>query len=188
MVGSDENMDRILTLLHKYWGLTCPNLILTVTGGAKSFQMSKHITRKFRQGIVRASQSAGAWIITGGTNEGVMRHTGKAIRDFAVRSTGKGSQEAAGDIVCLGIATWGIIKNRSLLTTESRGGKYGKNAAQYDIKKKNEDDRDAYLDPNHTHFLLVDDGTESKYGGEIAFRAQLESRLASGGKTNSNTG
>lgn len=32
----------------------------------------------------------------------------------------------------------------------------------------------APLDHNHTHFILVDDGTEGKYGGEIEFRTDLE--------------
>ena len=32
----------------------------------------------------------------------------------------------------------------------------------------------ACLDNNHSHFILVDDGTEGKYGGEIPFRASLQ--------------
>lgn len=37
-----------------------------------------------------------------------------------------------------------------------------------------------YLDPNHTHFVLVDDGSEiksQKYGQEIEFRTKLEVAL-----------
>ena len=34
------------------------------------------------------------------------------------------------------------------------------------------------LDNNHSHFLLVDDGTEGKYGGEIDFRASFQKVLA----------
>lgn len=34
------------------------------------------------------------------------------------------------------------------------------------------------IDNNHSHFLLVDDGTDGKYGGEIAFRARLQNCLA----------
>lgn len=30
------------------------------------------------------------------------------------------------------------------------------------------------LDYNHTHFILVDNGTEKKFGAEIKFRAALE--------------
>ncbi len=35
------------------------------------------------------------------------------------------------------------------------------------------------LDRNHNFFVLVDDGTVGKFGGEIEFRAALESELAS---------
>ena len=38
----------------------------------------------------------------------------------------------------------------------------------------------AELDPNHTHFILVDDGRQNAYGGEIKFRAQLERELRMG--------
>ena len=32
----------------------------------------------------------------------------------------------------------------------------------------------ACLDPNHTHFILVDNGTVGKYGVEITLRSSLE--------------
>lgn len=36
------------------------------------------------------------------------------------------------------------------------------------------------LDPNHTHFILVDDGSENQYGKEIEFRSSLEYELTKG--------
>ena len=36
----------------------------------------------------------------------------------------------------------------------------------------------AALDHNHTHFLLVDNGTQYKYQAEIEFRARLESFIS----------
>ena len=36
----------------------------------------------------------------------------------------------------------------------------------------------APLDPNHTHFVLVDNGTENTYGTEIEFRAALEEHIS----------
>ena len=33
------------------------------------------------------------------------------------------------------------------------------------------------LDPNHTHFILVDNAQLNKFGGEIDFRAKLESEI-----------
>ena len=34
------------------------------------------------------------------------------------------------------------------------------------------------LDMNHSHFILVDNGTQYKFGTEIALRAQLEASIS----------
>lgn len=39
---------------------------------------------------------------------------------------------------------------------------------------------DVLLDPNHTHFILVDDGSQDMFGKEIEFRARLEAELRRG--------
>ena len=36
----------------------------------------------------------------------------------------------------------------------------------------------ASLDPNHTHFVLVDNGSVGKYGVEIQLRSMLEKLIA----------
>lgn len=38
----------------------------------------------------------------------------------------------------------------------------------------------APLEPNHTQFIFVDDGTKGKYGGEIEFVGRLQRALAGG--------
>lgn len=52
---------------------------------------------------------AGAWIVSGGTNAGVMKHVGQAVRDYAL------SNSMQGQIVAIGVATWGVIHNREAL-------------------------------------------------------------------------
>ena len=37
----------------------------------------------------------------------------------------------------------------------------------------------ASLDPNHTHFILVDNGTVGQYGEEIKLRSRLEKLVSS---------
>ena len=39
-------------------------------------------------------------------------------------------------------------------------------------------EKNVKLDPNHTHFILVDDGTIGEYGADIEFRAKLEIGLS----------
>lgn len=51
----------------------------------------------------------GAWIITGGTHTGVMKHVGEAVKDHALSSSMRSQ------IVAIGVATWGIIHNRDSL-------------------------------------------------------------------------
>jgi len=46
---------------------------------------------------------------------------------------------------------------------------------------------EAPLEPNHTQFIFVDDGSEKKYGGEIRFRARLEQAISSGFFSSKNT-
>lgn len=52
----------------------------------------------------------GAWILTGGTHTGVMKHVGRAVRDYNLSSNAVGGQ-----IVTIGVATWGVIHNRQAL-------------------------------------------------------------------------
>ena len=56
--------------------------------------------------------ATGAWIITGGTYAGVMKHVGEAVRDFGLTAKNQGQ------VIAIGIATWGIIQNRKNLVDE----------------------------------------------------------------------
>ena len=58
----------------------------------------------------------GAWIITGGTNNGVMALVGEAVNDYNLEA---GAEDA--NIICIGFATWGVIKNNDALTSKVSG-------------------------------------------------------------------
>lgn len=87
------------------WGLTKPQLILSVTGGAQKFTLPYRMKKAFKRGLVKAAASTGAWIITGGTNTGVMRLVGEAV---AEEFSGQDNK-----LTVLGIATWGKIALRN---------------------------------------------------------------------------
>lgn len=63
------------------WGLQAPKLIISVTGGAQKFTIPQRMKKAFKRGLIKAAASTGAWIITGGTNTGVMRLVGEAVAD-----------------------------------------------------------------------------------------------------------
>lgn len=102
-------------------------------------------------------QTTCTWVVTGGTNTGVMKHVGEALQG-ATKS----------NVYCIGIATWGIVNNRKKLTERQDGG-----PISYPVRSCY-DTVGASLDNNHSHFLLVDDGRINQYGSEIEFRGKLE--------------
>jgi hypothetical protein len=57
----------------------------------------------FKRGLIKAATSTNAWIITGGTNTGVMRLVGEAV------------SEEFNKLIVIGIATWGKIALRKKL-------------------------------------------------------------------------
>lgn len=91
--------------------LSIPKLILSVTGGAKKFTLPLRMKKAFKEGLIKAAASTGAWIITGGTNTGVMRLVGEAVAEEYPKYS---SDE---ELTVLGIATWGKIAMREKLPT-----------------------------------------------------------------------
>lgn len=54
-----------MKLIKKIWKLEVPNLVISVTGGAKSFHLKPRLKEVFQRGLIKAAKSTGAWIITG---------------------------------------------------------------------------------------------------------------------------
>uniref|UniRef100_A0A8C9N2X4 Transient receptor potential cation channel subfamily M member 2 n=1 Tax=Serinus canaria TaxID=9135 RepID=A0A8C9N2X4_SERCA len=162
-VSSDTPPRVIYHLMTQHWGLDPPNLLISVTGGAKNFVMKPRLKNIFRQGLVKVAQTTGAWIITGGSHAGVMKQVGEAVRDFLLSCSHK-----EGEIVTIGIATWGTVYNRESLVCPMGGF-----PAEYMLDEENQGSLSC-LDSNHSHFILVDDGTHGRYGVEIPLRTRLE--------------
>lgn len=165
-VDYKTDMDLIIDLIKNQWKLHLPNLLISVTGGAKNFQMKPQLKEVFRRGLVKVARSTGAWVTSAGLNAGVMKHVGEAIRDYGFTLSGRDK------VVAIGIAPWGCVQNKDNLIDKN-----GMWPAQYDIKETSQEGVSP-LDPNHSHFILVDNGTQYIFGTEIEFRANLERRIA----------
>ena len=64
-VSHDTDVQLILKLMLERWNLEIPNLVISVTGGAKSFVLKPRLKEVFRRGLIKAAKSTSAWIITG---------------------------------------------------------------------------------------------------------------------------
>jgi len=135
-----------------------PKVLLSVTGGAQDFKMlSSKLEQVFTRGIIRAAQSTDAWIVTGALDAGVMKFVGDAMRSQGVD-----------DVPCIGIATYKKVTHYETL-------KSGPEVSNYSKQRPNSDQSGA-LNPDHTHFILVDSDADS-WGQEIGFRTALEDHL-----------
>ena len=80
-------------------------------------------------------------------------------------------------ITLLGIANWHTVRGKESLLNSPEIGSHPK---EYDVttSKNGPDEMSDHINPNHSHFLLVDTGKINEFGGEIQFRTRVEKTLA----------
>ncbi|TRY98465.1 hypothetical protein DNTS_030342, partial [Danionella cerebrum] len=162
-LSSSTDPARVFQLMREHWRLAQPNLVVSVIGGEGRSEVKSWVRDVLRQGLVKAAQSTGAWIITGGLRQGIGRCVGEAVKDHATAI----SSITLNKVVTIGITSWGLVENRQQLVNPE-----GSFPAKYLVKNAARDS--CYLDNNYKAFLLVDDGTVGRKGGEVGFRARLE--------------
>ena len=143
--------------MAKYWKLRKPEVLITVTGGAQDFALTPSQLNAFETGLNSAAKSTKAWIISAGSDAGVMKLVGKAMK-FEKENK-----------VVIGIFSWGVTNGREGMGSVSNAV-HGQTIA-YAAEKAS--GNGAPLNPDHTHFVLVDNGKEggAAWGGEIKVRA-----------------
>ncbi|KAL2077964.1 hypothetical protein ACEWY4_025649 [Coilia grayii] len=166
-LSTDTQPNIAYNLITHHWGLSLPNLVVSVVGGEGNSKVKTWVREVLRQGLVKASQSTGAWILTEGLREGVGRCVGEAVRDHATAA----SSVSHSQVVAIGIPSWGLVHNRQQLINPE-----GSFPAKYHADNTFSDS--SCLDKNYQAFLLVDDGSVGRRGGESGFRARLEDYIS----------
>lgn len=83
-----------------------PHLILSIIGGSQMSSIPMRIRKAFKRGLIKVASTTGAWIVTNGTNVGVVKLVGDAVKEEC---------KSGSDIVVMGIAQWGKTALRSKL-------------------------------------------------------------------------
>ncbi|XP_070614671.1 transient receptor potential cation channel subfamily M member 8 [Erythrolamprus reginae] len=167
-LSCDTDSETLYDLMTQHWHLKTPNLIISITGGIKNFALKPRI-RKIVSRLIYIAQSKGAWIFTGGTHYGLMKYIGEVVRDNTI------SRNSEENVVAIGIAAWGMVSNReNLIRNHDTETYYSAHYIMDDLKK----DLLYCLDNNHTHLILVDNGTHGYQGIETKLRTQLEKYIS----------
>uniref|UniRef100_A0A6I8QAZ9 Uncharacterized protein n=1 Tax=Xenopus tropicalis TaxID=8364 RepID=A0A6I8QAZ9_XENTR len=165
-LSNDTDPASVYSLITYNWKIPPPNLVVSVVGGDGDFKMKTWLKDILRKGLVKAAQSTGAWIMTGGMQVGIGKYVGEAVRDHATANSNSRTK-----VVAMGIAPWGIVHNRQSLVNPK-----GSFPATYYMD--NVDGPTYSLDNNYSVFLLADDGTHGQMGGETSFRFRLEEHIS----------
>ncbi|CAF4082209.1 unnamed protein product [Rotaria sordida] len=188
-----EPAKHLIELLRDKWELPPPELIISVTGGAKVFNLSQRSRIALQKGLVSAAVTTDAWVFTGGTYAGVMKDVGDAFEKWTYKTSSV--DRGLVQVPVIGIASWyyatnyrqliqqrpvkvnsvgGIMSTSTLSTVADREKLYRNCVPQ-------EKPSSYPLDPNHTHYILLDDKcgvgdeTWSRYGFPV--RADLTIQL-----------
>ncbi|CAF3607748.1 unnamed protein product [Rotaria sp. Silwood1] len=191
----NTNAATVVKFMQQGWCLPKPDLIISVTGGAKNFDMSTRLRKIFQSGLVSAAITTNAWLITAGTNTGVVKEVGEALNKYRYKNRKNGV-----DVPCIGIGSWGYTTGNEQLDCQSTtfstdastikeivpsmrhrfnkithtnlmGNDHQYAVRHYTVKEKIRKRCD--LEPNHTHFLLFDDG-QPNADTVLSLRAEIE--------------
>ncbi|XP_075245141.1 transient receptor potential cation channel subfamily M member-like 2 isoform X2 [Convolutriloba macropyga] len=178
-VSTGTTVTDLVKFAYKHWRLPQPKMIISITGGAGDLRMDKKLKEGLKKGLMKVAVSTGAWMVTGGTNAGIMKLCGEAVHDYILAHGEKDNS-----LVTIGVATWGIITHKDSLVSRDGNGKF---PAEYsgklsefekaDMKRRGLKVIECYLDPHHTHFVLVDDGSVGQFGKEMKLRGVFEAEI-----------
>ncbi len=73
-----------LCYVESVWELPRPKLLISVTGGAQDFNMNRSKEDVLYK-LMEAARKTNAWIITGGTDAGIMKYVGMCLVQVTVR-------------------------------------------------------------------------------------------------------
>ena len=85
---------------EKHWKITRPEVLISVTGGAQDFVLSPRLKRVFDRGLTSAASSTNAWVVTGGTDTGVMKLVASAFVEYGVTTP------------LIAVTSYGCVKGR----------------------------------------------------------------------------
>ncbi|XP_026883700.2 transient receptor potential cation channel subfamily M member 6 isoform X3 [Electrophorus electricus] len=160
-LSCDAKPEQLLCLMLREWNLAPPKLVISIHGGLENFPLPQRVGQAFSKGLIRAAETTGAWILTDGFNTGVSMYVGDAVKLYGTHERRKRN--------VIGVTPWGLVENHRDLI--------GQDVLRHYHTLGNPLSKRSSLNCLHSHFLLVDDGTLGKSGGQLELRRRLERHL-----------
>ena len=91
-VDSETNPNDVFKLLNECWKLKRPSVLISVTGSAQDIDLEPRLATEFEKGLSMAASCTEGWVVTGGTDTGVMSLVGKALQQRKLEHMYDGQQ------------------------------------------------------------------------------------------------
>ena len=91
-IDSDTNVNDVFSLLNDSWKLKRPSVLISVTGSAQDIDLEPRLATEFEKGLSMAASCTEGWVVTGGTDTGVMALVGKALQQRKLEHMYDGQQ------------------------------------------------------------------------------------------------
>ncbi|CAK9110765.1 Transient receptor potential cation channel subfamily M member 2 (Estrogen-responsive element-associated gene 1 protein) (Long transient receptor potential channel 2) (LTrpC-2) (LTrpC2) (Transient receptor potential channel 7) (TrpC7) (Transient receptor potential melastatin 2) [Durusdinium trenchii] len=159
---------RSIRWAAEVWDLEAPRLLLSIVGGAGEMNLDPAVEAHFCEELVGAAKQTHGWVITGGTDSGVMDLVGRAMHRHDARRT----------VPCIGVTPFGALKDAWRATLDPVES--FPDAGVVEAPVKTDSGQLAGLQEHHTHVVLVDGGKRGQdaFGTEVDMREALERYVA----------
>ncbi|GFR18191.1 transient receptor potential cation channel subfamily M member 6, partial [Trichonephila clavata] len=180
-VSHDANMDDTGHVLTQEWKLGTPRIVLVVMSNVSPLSQwtNTRQIKNFQKGLISATNTTEMWILTNGINVGVTKMIGDAVHEEINRRNSKShfqkthhmDSDHNSKIVVIGVAREDLLNH---------GDSFDGSSPRLEIENEGNkiEEQKFDLNPDHTHFLIVKDGTINKTGINY-FLLRLQHYLAS---------
>ncbi|KAK7097580.1 hypothetical protein V1264_004533 [Littorina saxatilis] len=182
-VMKDAHLDEVARFMALAWHRRTPKFVLSIIGSSQYFTpwLKPSFEEDLRNGIIQAANSTDMWILTEGLDLGVSKLIGDAAHREMVRRKNVAQnplhiQNIKTDERLPRLNIFGICSKSSLVYADVVSGE--KSSARHVYNTGGKPNLKLYdLNPDHTHFILMDDGPTPDNEGLYSFRLSLEMRF-----------
>lgn len=160
----DEDEGRLHRMMVQNWQFDKrTELLISVVGEEEKLSISENVSKSLKHGLQEITLKTKTLIVTGGCDSGIMKFVGKAVGGRPTK------------VKLLGVVEWKRVSGRKSSLTKASWASYSVYPPPDNVIKPGE----ILLDSNHTHFVLVGDGSrkttqEAVKNQEVRYRAKLE--------------
>ncbi|KAK3100700.1 hypothetical protein FSP39_023943 [Pinctada imbricata] len=177
-VGNDCSAADVCSFMGTYWRMHNPKIVVSIISGVKHFKpwKNKHLRKQFQKGIIKAANTTEMWIITNGVDYGISKMIGEAIQEERAKRSSNRAQTSQVKVEeekkFTPLTLIGIVPKTGL--------KYGSYFEDSDVKVIKNDgvySEEQELNPDHTHFVVVEDLDERERSLFTNTRCSIEQQL-----------